>query len=291
MTKIAIASCCKIQMQRDQPAWAEIESEQPDLLLLLGDNAYMLNNKWDHDYLDARYKEQFKEKNFASLIKKVPFLATWDDHDCGVNDSRGGEIADWKRRKSRALFHKYMGGAVAKNRPEVYASYELDDIKIIMLDVRYYRERISRRKPNATLLGAKQEAWLWKELDHSKRYTVIGSGSCIKDGADRETWMDFKQFYKEFRARIADVKRILFVSGDIHRNKFNDHQGFFEAISSGIGRKEKHGKWPNQRTGKPLDNYGIIDFRSNAVTVSLRGRRRKDRIEREIRSSTWTLAD
>ena len=28
---------------------------EPDLLLLLGDNAYMWNSKWDHGYLEKRY--------------------------------------------------------------------------------------------------------------------------------------------------------------------------------------------------------------------------------------------
>ena len=41
MTKIAIASCCKIQIQPVQPAWSRIKAENPDLLLLLGDNVYM----------------------------------------------------------------------------------------------------------------------------------------------------------------------------------------------------------------------------------------------------------
>ena len=193
----------------------------------------MLNCKRDHTYLEARCKERFAEKNFASLIASTPFLATWDDHDLGLNDSRGGEIADWKRRRSRRLFHRCMDGAVANNRPEVYCSYELDDIKIIMLDVGYYRERISRRKPAATPLRAKPDAWLWRELDHSKRYTMIGAGSCIEDGAEREIWANCK----------------------------------------------------------PLNNYGIMKFGHDTVTVSLRGRRSRDSIGRRIRSSNWTLDD
>ena len=39
-------------MQNEQPAWANIEAESPDLVLLLGDNAYMRNSRWDHDGLE-----------------------------------------------------------------------------------------------------------------------------------------------------------------------------------------------------------------------------------------------
>ena len=43
--KIAAASCAKVQSLPDQPAWAEIQAERPDVLLLLGDNIYL-----DHDH-------------------------------------------------------------------------------------------------------------------------------------------------------------------------------------------------------------------------------------------------
>ena len=174
---------------------------------------------------------------------------------------------------------------------EVYCSWELGDVKVIVLDVRYCRQRAHPDKPQATLLGKDQEEWLREELDHNKKYTMIASGSCIKDGAKRETWRDFKNFYADFRQQIKTAERTLFVSGDIHRNKFNDHKGFFEAISSGIGRKEKLGNFPNQKTGKPLNNYGIVTFGKSSVRVSLRGRRKRDRIEKRIRASSWTLIE
>ncbi len=104
MTRIAIASCCKIQNVGDQPVWSEIEEHDPDLLLLLGDNVYMPNSRWDHGFMEQRYKEQFAEPHFASLIQKVPFLATWDDHDFGINDSRGAYISDSYRRESGRQF-------------------------------------------------------------------------------------------------------------------------------------------------------------------------------------------
>lgn len=294
MTKVAIASCCKVQMQNEQPAWADIEAENPDFVLLLGDNAYMRNSRWDHDGLEKRYQQQFAEPNFKSLTDNVPYMAIWDDHDFGVNDSRGAEISHWKREKSRKLFHEYMGGAINDNRPEVYCSHEIDDIKVIMLDVRYYRQRAHPSRPWATLLGGEQEEWLWRQLDHNKKYTLIGSGTCIRDGADRETYRDFKNFYGKFKEELAKRERVLFVSGDIHRNKFRTHslgdgKKFHEAISSGIGRKETLGSWPRIRYGDPLNNYGIINFGSTRVNVSLRGRKSNHQIDKTIRSSSWDL--
>mgnify|MGYP003416429934 CR=1 FL=1 len=40
-TKIAFASCCRIESFPDQPVWADVAAEDPDYLFLLGDQIYM----------------------------------------------------------------------------------------------------------------------------------------------------------------------------------------------------------------------------------------------------------
>lgn len=293
MTRIAITSCCKIQMVREQIGWSQIEAAEPDLLLLLGDTAYMHNSRWDHDGLDRRYREQFEEPHFASLVENVPFLATWDDHDFGTNDSAGGEIADWKRRKSRKLFDKHMWDDRLRHRIRkprsagIYYSIDFNDIRVIMVDVRYFRTGSRRRY--ATLLGDTQEQWLRDELDNDQRYTIVGSGTCIKDGADRQTFSDYRRFFDEFETWFTRRDRVLFASGDIHRNKFRDHGHYFEVISSGIGRPKMHGRYPNQRKGNPLDNWAIVDFGRTRVKVELHGRFSTNRGEWRIRSRGWRL--
>ena len=218
-------------------------------------------------------------------------MATWDDHDFGVNDSRGAEITDWKRRKSRRLFHKYLGRSINSNRPEIYCAFEIDDVKIILLDVRYYRQRAHPSRPNATLLGEKQEQWLWDELRHDKKYTVIGSGSCIKDGAKRETWRDFKSSSPS--SAIGSRTRIAFSLSRAISTATNSMitATFSKLYPPGSAEKERLGKYPNQKNGKPLNNYGIITFGKTNVRVSLRGRRKKDRTEKPIQTSGWKLID
>ena len=194
----------------------------------------------------------------------------------GPNDSRGASKRDKPyRAKSRRLFHKHMSAAINDNRPNVYCAHSIDDLKVIMLDVRYYRTDLRQRNP--TILGSAQERWLWDELDHDRRYTVVGSGTCLTNGGKRDRWNAYRDAYARLSEQLEKVPRLLFVSGDIHRNKFVSHNGFFEVISSGVGRKE---------AGKPINNYGIIDFGKTRVKVELRGR---DRLTRRIKSSNWTL--
>lgn len=146
--KFALASCSKIQKRPDQPAWKSIEKKRPDLLLLLGDNVYggTFTFCWKkyHKQLKARYKKQLDENNFKKLTSKVPFKAIWDDHDFAkVNNGNGANIKAKYKNKSRELFHKYMH--CSTNLPEVYYSFEQGNAKFIMLDVRHYREKPSRK--------------------------------------------------------------------------------------------------------------------------------------------------
>jgi alkaline phosphatase D len=281
MTKIAIASCCKISGYKsveNQTAWQTIESKQPDLLLLLGDNVYMRQRgaRWQLDHLEGQYQKQFAEPHFASLLSQTPFMATWDDHDFGPNDSRGDTNRDRPyRERSRDLFHRYMGNSINNNRPEIYCSHVINDVKIIMLDSRYYKTNLFPQ-PNPTILGAQQEEWLWRELDHNHRFTVVGCGTCLEKGAERDKWSAYQAAYSRLMEKLRQVPRLLFVAGDIHRNAFYNRDGFFEVISSGIGRKEN---------GKPLNNYGIIEFGANTVEVKLRG---THYVNKQIQISDWT---
>jgi alkaline phosphatase D len=285
-TRIALASCCKIDGQKSlkvQSAWNLISQAKPDLLLLLGDNVYMRQGgplRWDFKQLAETYQNQFSEPNFIGLIGKVPYMATWDDHDFGPNDSRGDTLDGRPNRiKSRNLFHKYHSAAINTNRPNVYCSHVIGDVKIIMLDGRYFRT--DRRRSQPTILGSKQEAWLQKELVHSSKYTVVCSGSCLTQGGETDSWLAYPEARQRLIALLNSTPRLLFLSGDIHRNMFASVGSFYEVISSSVARNEDDG---------PRENFGVIDFLANEVRVRLSGVRHKDRILRTIRSSDWVAS-
>ena len=277
--KIAIASCAKIHKQEVQPAWAAIADEKPDLLLLLGDNVYggTFTQSWKrfHKKLEDRYKKQLQEQNFKHLVENVPFKAVWDDHDFAKGDNgKGGEIVQdpgglAQIKKSRALFHKYMKSST--NKPEAYYSFNRGNARFIMLDVRFYREETA---PDASILGKKQEDWLQRKLKHDKKFTVICSGSCLTEGGER--WSYYRNYYQKFITMAAAAPRTLFLAGDVHRNLFTAHPGFFEVISSAVGRNNRN-------------NYGIIELGDKQVTIKLRGRRKKDNSDATIDTKNWTL--
>lgn len=269
--KIALASCTKIQNQSVQPVWRNILEEQPDHLLLLGDNVYAPVLTGSQKKLAKRYKQQFMETNFRDLVQRVPFNAIWDDHDFGWNDIKGAHVKDSFRRRSRDLFHEYMN--CSTNLPHVYHSFEKNDVKFILLDTRYYRQKwhVSSK---ATVLGPEQDEWFKQQLKHGCRYTVVCGGSCLSDG--NEKLENYETFYPWFSTLLKAKGRTLYLSGDIHENKFVQHDGFFEVISSGAGRDN-------------LNNYGIIEFSANRIEIDLRGeRRQRDNFRCSIDANTWT---
>ncbi|MCF1459251.1 MAG: alkaline phosphatase family protein [Shewanella sp.] len=275
--KIALASCCKIQKRPVQPAWKAIEEKQPDLLLLLGDNVYggTFTFSWKkyHKQLENRYKRQLSEANFKKLTEKVPFKAIWDDHDFAKGDNgKGALIAEKYKSKSRDLFHKYMNSST--NYPMAYYSFVHENAKFIMLDVRYYREEPSR---NASILGRDQEEWLKEELNHDKKFTIICSGTTLTSGKG-ERWKNYKNYYREFLDLLKPINNVIFLSGDIHKNRFVDHGGFYEVVSSGVARKNK-------------DNYGIIDLQKDYVNIELHGNRETDNSKITIDVSSWKVTE
>ena len=119
-TKIVFVSCAYAIHRPVQPAWQQILDQVPDadLLLMLGDTAYMnWFGGWELRKLEPCYEAQFKIASFLQLIKKVPTLAIWDDHDCDINDVRGAEFPD-EVQQSRKLFDRWMGFAVKSAVPK-----------------------------------------------------------------------------------------------------------------------------------------------------------------------------
>ena len=87
--RIAFGSCAS--QYGDQPIWTEVIAAEPDLFLHLGDAIYA---DWDGtkgvppsiEKMKADYAALAGKPEFKRARSKIPFMATWDDHDYGIND-------------------------------------------------------------------------------------------------------------------------------------------------------------------------------------------------------------
>ncbi len=145
--KLAFTSCMDAVRVPDQPIWDQIRAEQPDVLLLLGDQIYMDwgdlgGSDWRSDFHDnpgamlprfardmhRRYALQWGVASFRNLVCSLAgradpscLLVTWDDHDYAWNNSLGRDstrpdlqqvyehgVPDAVKAVSRRLFVQFV---------------------------------------------------------------------------------------------------------------------------------------------------------------------------------------
>ena len=97
LNRIAFGSCAR--QDKPQPIWDAVVATRPDIFLSLGDNIY--GDTQDMAVMKKKYDMLAAIPGWQKLKATCPILATWDDHDYGVNDG-GAEYP--KKDESQQLF-------------------------------------------------------------------------------------------------------------------------------------------------------------------------------------------
>lgn len=168
--KIAFGSC-NDPRKGDSPMFKAIVQHKPDLFLFLGDNIY--GDTEDMELLKTKWEELGAIKDYQKLRENTPVLATWDDHDYGVND--GGNTYKM-REESERVFLDFFGDAAdspRRERPGVHGAHTFGEpgktVQILMLDTRYFRDVLPRTK------SPKKETTVgWYEPTKDTSLTLLG---------------------------------------------------------------------------------------------------------------------
>jgi alkaline phosphatase D len=308
LTRIAFGSCN--HQNAPQHMWAQIAAQNPQLFLMIGDNVYG-DNGWDADAglesLRSAYALQASHPEFAQFRAKFPMMATWDDHDFGLNDA-GGSFP--MRRWGEELFETFWGSsAEVRGREGIYDSTitgpEGQRVQVILLDTRFFRSDFKRAdwskdrpplggylpddNPAKTVLGAEQWAWLKAELAKpADLRIVVSSTQVITQAHQFEGWTNFPAE----RAKLLDAlsqreaSGLVLLSGDRHAAGIYKvaHKGeeMWEltssslnlAFGSDIERATSREPDPTRVTPFfPIENYGLvdIDWKAKTLTLTLKG--------------------
>ncbi len=223
-TRIAFGSCARIQAHPVQPIWDAVREWRPDLFLWLGDNVY-------HDTLEGpimadMYRWQRRVPNLQPLLRNVPQLAIWDDHDFALNDSdRRNPVKDI----GLEVFKRYWANPShgLPDAPGCFFKYGYGDLDLFMTDGRYHRDpNDAPDTPEKTILGKRQFEWLTTELKRSKatfKVIACGSGWSGAKGPGGDSWSAFPHE----RARLFDfirdekIEGVVLLSGDTHVGELN----------------------------------------------------------------------
>lgn len=236
LTRIAFGSC--LHQSKPQPIWHTVIAKQPQLFLMLGDNVYGDIKSTDHRELRKAYADLADHPDFAKAREAFPVLATWDDHDFGSNDAGADFVHRAAGRDYFRTFWDGSGSVIGEDPGGIYYARMFGPtgkrVQIIMLDTRSFRSPLSRKpkgaegtgpyQPDAaadkTLLGARQWAWLARQLkEPAEVRIVVSSIQILADGHGWERWGNLPAERTRLFQLIGETgaNGVVFLSGDRHR--------------------------------------------------------------------------
>lgn len=274
--------------------WDQLARQNPDLIILGGDNIYVDSYDFvardkvtEHD-IWRRYFDSIRSLPIFSQKKLIPILATWDDHDYGVNNAnKNFHGKDYALKAFKAVFGSANISGIYENGSGVYKSFKGFGQNFYLLDNRSFREETHSTKAYAHL-GKTQHEWLMKNLkaDNDPSW-IINGGQFFADpfivernGKKRQLNESFLADHPtHFNQFINDLKEIktpfAFISGDIHFSEILKIENVFdfttyELTSSPIHafmfRPEKGQPefWPNPRrvVAHRDYNYFLVDSKA-----------------------------
>jgi alkaline phosphatase D len=299
LERIAFGSC--LDQRRPQPVWRAVLAKAPQLFLMMGDNVYGDTRSSDLAELKAAYRAQAEQPELAVLRARVPVLATWDDHDYGLNDASAA--FPWKEG-SRRLFAEFWNVA-ARELPAggIYRSRIVGPpgrrVQIILLDLRSFRSQFDevplteRQSPSAryrpapagdsrTMLGEAQWAWLEAELRQPAAIRlVVSSTQLLAEGHRFERWGHLPHERERFLTLLSSTgaRGVVVLSGDRHRGAIYREAGrlaypLHEVTSSALNRSVAGADPDDSGRLTPMlgqDNFGLvaIDWATRRLTLSL----------------------
>lgn len=308
LTRIAFGSCN--HQNAPQHMWAQIAAANPQLFLMIGDNVYG-DTGWDADAglesLRSSYALQASHPEFKGFRAKFPMMATWDDHDFGLNDA-GGNFP--MRRWAEELFETFWGSSdTVRGREGIYESTitgpEGKRVQVILLDTRFFRSDLKKaawskdrpplgsyipdNSPEKTVLGADQWAWLKAELAKpADLRIVVSSTQVITQAHQFEGWTNFPAERTKLLEMLAgrEASGLVMLSGDRHASGIYrtvikgeivwelTSSSLNLAFGSDIERASAREPDPARVTPFfPIENYGLIDidWKAKKLTMVLKG--------------------
>ena len=268
LTRIATAGCHK--QNEPAPALMRYVAAKPDLMLWVGDNVYA-DTKDNIQYLIDCHSVLAAKPAFKQLRDQTTLMATWDDHDFGLNNV-GKHYA--LKKESKAFFREFwqLEDYVPAEQEGVYYSrtFGSDDrsVQVIMIDTRYNRDD---EGAESDTLGEAQ--WKWLEAELAKpatlRLLVSGYQVLLEDGTPWETWAKFPKARKRLFDLIKKQKAegVIFITGDQHSGevlRVRDALGYdgIEFMFAGINQEEQHVKsaYRVSPAAHAKDAYALIDI-------------------------------
>ena len=299
---IVFGSCSS--QKEDLSYWSTILNQNPDLILLLGDNIYggqTAASLWQA-YTQFSLHDAFRE-----AYATIPILATLDDNDYGCGGKNSNNSS---HEQAKTMFCDFWQVPASDERRQkgrgVYSSYTWgDELQIIMLDIRFHQSEPFRKcradktlqdpakvkgpflpsdDPTLTFLGEAQWWWLREQFQVPvKRRILVSPIQVLAVGHQWDCWNLFlrerKRLLQLLRKECTTGDGTLILSGDRHFSAFYQHENFVEVTSSSLTHSCPKGLFQEEdstRLGGMIfeNNFGMIHtldaHDGDKVVVSIR---------------------
>lgn len=284
---IAVASSMDDRHPLARSIWADLASQEPDVLFLVGDTVYVDSPAPDEagpvvvtsERIWMRYAQARRALPLFRLPRLIPTFAVWDDHDYGQND---GDLRFEHKAEAARAFKTFFGAAdfpgVYDHGPGISSRLNAFGQRFFFLDNRSFRTPAGAR--DATHFGVDQESWLFTDIYGEQPSWLISGDQFFGGYHPFESYEgSHAKSFERFLARLRENSPILFLSGDRHLAELMaipaDVLGFetFEITSSPIHAPVYPDPWkdtPNPRQIEGIagvNNFAILEIEATEGLV------------------------
>ncbi|HEX2534537.1 MAG TPA: alkaline phosphatase D family protein [Chitinophagaceae bacterium] len=213
----------------DSSIFTAMAREKAAFMLWLGDNWYTREVDYYSEWgLWYRAQHDRRQPVLQPLLRAMPHLAAWDDHDFGPNNSGRSFLL---KETSRNVFRSYWANpGYGEGGEGVYTQFSWSDVDFFLCDDRWWRSADDMKdsvdgKPNPEkiMLGARQLNWLKNALLFSTatfKIIVVGS-QVLNPVSTSDKLLDYSAEYGELMHFLEKnrINGVLFMSGDRHHSE------------------------------------------------------------------------
>lgn len=214
--RIAFGSCIA---DPETSLWDEILQQQPDALLLLGDNVYFSKTDFREGKagLLKKYNLVYTSPLLQKLIQSIPVYPIWDDHDSGLDNTTKNFPALRIAKKAFFEFWSQVSPDLDERGEILYRVVRFPGVDILLTDNRSYRDIPG--KSDAAFFGTAQMEWLEKNLkENPENIKIIASGNqLLGSGGKHEGLHHYPEEQQKFIKLLGKAEaRVVVISGDLH---------------------------------------------------------------------------
>lgn len=267
------------------PTFSRILDRDPAAFLWLGDRAY--RDPTSEEDSARLHREVLLNPLCAELLRNVPTVETWDDHDyAGSGD---GDIDSTGRLGALAAYRDHVPHyplADGDADTAIGQTFVIGRVRFILCDGR------SQRDPDAvppTMLGAEQKQWLTDTIDAATEPLIVLYVNVPWIATtDDDTWSGYSTERTELADHFVDndqMDRLFIIHADAHMLAYDDGTNNtydtgattgcpvlcaapLDSTASQKGGTYSGGKLPSSG-GAAVQQYVTLDFTDAGSTITV----------------------